>query len=205
MDQGMDIFNLLRFNYMEKAEENDFYLFKRLLNLNPGKELKVKDPKIYDNKPGLFDNQKPKEISHCKNFTESMGILLQLFSRFMTNDSTRMCKNLTTNTRIREAFHYINSHLDKKITIKQLADRVCLNPDHFSRLFLRLIGMRPLEYINKQRIEKAQSIILTSDRSFDEIAFSLGFENYNYFSRLFSKYLHITPTEYKKKYRLMVY
>ena len=54
------------------------------------------------------------------------------------------------------------------------------------------------KYIEKQRIEKACSLLSTFDMSVSEVAGEVGYLDSNYFSKVFSKQMGLTPTEYKK-------
>ena len=65
-------------------------------------------------------------------------------------------------------------------------------------LFKQKVGMSPLQYINKLKIEKAQLILLTSNMQVKNIAYVLGFNDYSYFNRLFKKTTGFSPLSYKK-------
>lgn len=80
------------------------------------------------------------------------------------------------------AIQYINKHLDKRISVSVLADLMCITPDHFSKVFKRIIGMPPCEYIQMKRIERAQTLLLTSHMSIIEIAEKVGITNLSQFS-----------------------
>ena len=76
---------------------------------------------------------------------------------------------------------------------------MCITPDHFSKVFKRIIGMPPCEYIQMKRIERAQTLLLTSHMSIIEIAEKVGITNLSQFSRLFSKMVRCSPREYRVK------
>ncbi len=199
IDNTMGVFNLLHFNNISKASDIDYLLFERVLELNPGKKLADKNPDNYNNKPELFDIAKPKEVIDKQVFIESRGIVLQIFSRFMTNKTTKTYTNLSTNSRFAEVIHYINNNLNKSLTVSELAGMVYLNPDYFSRLFLKLTGMRPTDYVNKKRIETAQYLIHTTGKNLAETAYATGFDNYSYFSKVFKKITGVSPSRFKER------
>ena len=95
------------------------------------------------------------------------------------------------------AIQYINKHLDRRISVSALADLMCITSDHFSKVFKRIIGMPPCEYIQMKRIERAQTLLLTSHMSIIEIAEKVGISNLSQFSRLFSKMVRCSPREYR--------
>ena len=55
------------------------------------------------------------------------------------------------------------------------------------------------DYINKFRMEKAITLITSTDMSFTEIAEKVGFTTSRYFSTAFKQYTGETPTQYKEK------
>lgn len=87
--------NPMQMNLKVTAHSMDFDLVKRYLELNPYKHLMVSDPQRYDNDRMIYESHEEK-ISFCTSrLMESNGILLQLFSRFVTEESVR---KVTANT-----------------------------------------------------------------------------------------------------------
>jgi len=62
-----------------------------------------------------------------------------------------------------------------------------------------MLGIRPIEYINRKRIQQAQILILTNAGSMKEIAAKTGFSDIAYFSRTFKRYTGISPSKYIEK------
>ena len=73
----------------------------------------------------------------------------------------------------------------QKIALADLAKVVELNPTYFSDQFKRVVGVRPLDYLMRRRIERAQYLLLTSPASVKEIADAVGVPDPAYFSRVF--------------------
>ena len=74
-----------------------------------------------------------------------------------------------------------------------------LEPGYFSRLFYELMGVRPIEFINRKRIEKVQRLLVTTSDNLDNIARIVGLSNWAYLSRVFKKYTGVTPGQYRKQ------
>lgn len=55
------------------------------------------------------------------------------------------------------------------------------------------------QYIQEQKIEKAKSLLKTTDRSILEIATYLGFSSQGYFQNVFKKLTGMTPKEYRNQ------
>lgn len=197
MEGGMSVYDLLNFDYEVEATELDHQLMKRLLALNPGRTILESDPKTYDNKPELLSYNLNSSQSYDK-YLESKGILLQLFSRFIKPGRSQTEKQVKSYSRLASVIQYIDKHLSEKLTVEALANSVYLHPDYFSRLFLEINGVRPLDFINNKRLERAQFLLATSDLTIAEVAMEIGLPNVSYFNRLFKKKFHLTPSAFRK-------
>ena len=182
-----------------EATQTDYSLMERFLMLNPYKSLPTSDPKYYDNNKTIYTREESVPISTFSDLVESSGILLQLFSRFITTECLLSTEANSLSEKLDVVIQYINKHLDERITVSSLANLMCITPDHFSKVFKRIIGMPPCEYIQMKRIERAQTLLLTSHMSILEIAEKVGINNFSQFSRLFSKMVHCSPRKYRTK------
>lgn len=196
---GKGISNPMKMDLQIEATPMDYSLMERFLALNPYKSLPTSDPKHYDNDRNIYTREDEVSVSTFSNLVESSGILLQLFSRFITEECLLSPEANSLYEKLDVAIQYINKHLDKRISVSVLADLMCITPDHFSKVFKRIIGMPPCEYIQMKRIERAQTLLLTSHMSIIEIAEKVGITNLSQFSRLFSKMVRCSPREYRVK------
>lgn len=118
--------NPLQLNLQPEAAPMDFSLIKRYLELNPYKSLQVVDPQSYDNTKSLYENRTEKNLSQLSHTIESHGILLQLFSRFITEASMSQLHGSNSYIKLDEVIQYIHKNLDKRITVIELSERMCL-------------------------------------------------------------------------------
>lgn len=82
-------------------------------------------------------------------------------------------------------------------TVKYLADLVHLSPNYLSDLLKKETGMNAQDRIHCYLIEEAKNLLLSSNMSISELAFSLGFEYPQYFSRLFKSKTGMTPLKFR--------
>lgn len=92
---------------------------------------------------------------------------------------------------------YIGNHFMYPISMDDLCKVIPVTPQHMCRIFKDALGMRPMEYVNKVRIEMAKSLLIYSDFSIKEIGEKCGFQNNNYFYKIFKKKEQVTPSEYR--------
>lgn len=82
-------------------------------------------------------------------------------------------------------------------TVKYLSDNVHLSSGYLSDLLKKETGMNARDHIHYYLIEEAKSLLLNSNQTVSELAFSLGFEYPQYFSRLFKSKTGMTPLEFR--------
>lgn len=82
-------------------------------------------------------------------------------------------------------------------TVKYLAEQVHLSASYLSDLLKKETGKNAQDHIHFYLIEEAKNILLSTDRSISEIAYSLGFEYPQYFNKLFKQKTGKTPVEFR--------
>ncbi|MGS2739170.1 helix-turn-helix domain-containing protein [Sinomicrobium sp. M5D2P17] len=198
LSNGLNPFIYFEIQQEIKATLLDKLLFKELFELNPNKRLPDYDPHIYQKTMWNTKNEYQKELQILWGST---GIMQQFFSKFIKKERQRSLQNLLRYN-IESIFYFIKFNLNTDISVKQLANMAHLSTDHFSKVFRQVIGIGPKEYLIRQRLEKAQLLLLTTDMPIIEIIENTNFKTPAYFSRIFKKYNRITPTAYRKKRKL---
>jgi len=100
---------------------------------------------------------------------------------------------------IRKSIQYMRSHLQEKLTVKELAEAANLSVSRFSHLFSEETGMSPMAYFRMEKIESAREMLKDSEYTVYEIATILGFSNESHFIRAFREQLNVTPGEYRRR------
>ena len=201
---GTDIFKMFGFKYESQATEADYILMKRILKLNPGRKLTHWNPQKYSKEDFIPRNLSIQSADKFATEMETQGILLQLFSRFLQTQNSEKTKTIQSpDSAMTNVISYIQRNIDKPIKIRELSELCNLSDDYFSRLFLKTMGIRPLEYINRKRIENAQLKLVTTNDSIEKIALDVGIDNFSYFNRLFKRYSCLTPGKYRLLHRLV--
>ncbi|WP_405111385.1 helix-turn-helix domain-containing protein [Paenibacillus sp. FSL K6-1217] len=127
--------------------------------------------------------------------------LLELMSYYLMNlklDELSY-KNLGAARKLTAVLDYIAENIEQTITIHDLAEIAYMHPNYFMRLFKQQIGVPPIQYITRQKIEKAKHLLTTTAGSVSGIADQLGFGDLFYFSKQFKKHAGLTPTEFRKQ------
>jgi len=102
---------------------------------------------------------------------------------------------------VRTWAEYMERHASEGITVQEVARMAGHSRTYFSTVFAKTFGMAPVEYIYKVRMNRAKELLISTDASITEVAYSLGYPNLYTFSRAFTKYLAMSPSEYRSRYR----
>jgi AraC-like DNA-binding protein len=94
-----------------------------------------------------------------------------------------------------EQNHYMN------LGLKQIQSVVGMDMYHFSRKFRAEVGMAPIQYLNRYRLEIAKQILATSDKPISEVARLVGLPNESYFIQLFRRQVGQTPRAFRQNAR----
>lgn len=94
---------------------------------------------------------------------------------------------------------YINNHLTENLSIQKMAEKACLSPYHFIRVFKTETGYTPHEYLILARINAAKFYLKTTHNSLKEITYECGFSSESSFSNTFKHICGLTPLGYRNK------
>ena len=99
------------------------------------------------------------------------------------------------------ACDYIRAHIDKTFGIKEVANYAYVSSSHLVRLFRNEMKTTVMKYALQQRLQYAQSLLVNSEISIEEIARFIGYQQTPQFNRTFKRIHHITPTEFRHRHR----
>jgi AraC-like DNA-binding protein len=83
------------------------------------------------------------------------------------------------------------------LDVATLAQAARLSPAHFSREFRRAFGESPHQYLLTRRLERAASLLRTTDHSVADICFSVGLSSVGSFTTSFGRTFGMSPTAYR--------
>ncbi|UTW61230.1 helix-turn-helix transcriptional regulator [bacterium SCSIO 12741] len=92
----------------------------------------------------------------------------------------------------------ISKNLYEDLNLEDLAFFTGMSLSSFKRKFSSVYGTTPNKYIISKRLEKAQTLLTTSNLSIAEIAYDCGFSEIGYFSKTFRKYYNVSPSDFRK-------
>jgi AraC-like DNA-binding protein len=99
---------------------------------------------------------------------------------------------------IKKSIEYIEHNLNKKIELKELADKVFLSKYHFHRVFHASVGEPVAEYIRKRRLMEAANELQGTDDKIVDIALKYQFSSQEAFTKAFKKLYGMPPREFRR-------
>lgn len=137
-------------------------------------------------------------IEEAATITELTNVSRTMLDDYM--DRLRQAKeHPNVSTQIHDCCSYISMHVNEKISIRHLADRVGYTEYYFSRKFKSEMGCSVNDYIKKEKIEKAKLLLSSTQLSIQEISDELNFCSRSHFSDLFKKLTDMSPSDYREK------
>jgi AraC-like DNA-binding protein/quercetin dioxygenase-like cupin family protein len=103
--------------------------------------------------------------------------------------------------RILKIANAISEDPAKPRSVGALAEEAGLSVPQFQRRFKEEIGLPPMEYVTRRRIEHATELLQATGRSITQIALDVGYFSSQYFATVFKKFTGDTPTAYRNRLR----
>lgn len=146
----------------------------------------------------LKEKENPDIGSELLNYLLVMELFV-LISRALKMEWENSIKNKSSKLKelIQVSVSYINNNYEREISLKDIAQYVFLSTSYFTRAFKEEMGISPINYLLKTRIERAKELIKGSNLKISDIALSVGFSNQQRFNDIFKKYVKMTPLQFR--------
>lgn len=134
------------------------------------------------------------DLSELKNF----------YMQFFTNIADILYDHgeYVTDDVIEKMQTYAQKNYSKNLTVDLLACFFNKNRSYLSHLFKEKTGVKFVDYLSDIRINKAKSLLATTDKKMYQIAKLIGYDNVKYFFRVFKKKTGKTPEQWRIHNRL---
>jgi AraC family transcriptional regulator len=175
--------------------------------ISPGKLQRVPPPGFVINQRvdylcSLLMQETESGGKHGPLYFESLATALVIAVVSQTDSRLQAAGNISVqNERVQRALSYIESNLRSKLRLPEIAAEAHLSVSHFSRLFGRVVGLAPHEYILSCRLRFAEKLLCLRgiECSMADIAAESGFADQAHFSRNFHRVFGKAPHEYRRQ------
>lgn len=135
--------------------------------------------------------------------------VLRRVPRFLADEGSKLCyscgMSLTRAAdlhadidRIRIAHTLIDKRFASGVSLDELARAAGFSPYHLIRVFCHVYKQTPHQYLVQCRVERAKTLLRSTDASVTDICFEVGFQSLGSFSTLFRKATGLSPTSYRE-------
>jgi AraC-like DNA-binding protein len=101
--------------------------------------------------------------------------------------------------RVTRSIRMIENEPDADLALDVLAERAGLSPFHFLRIFERLTGTTPHQYVLRMRLREAATRLATEPGNILEIALDCGFHEASHFTRAFRTEFGVSPKAWRPR------
>lgn len=123
-----------------------------------------------------------------------------LLPKTLTTGAT-LAKGGLASWQVRRVTNYIDQQLDTPLVTEDLAVVARLSTGHFCRAFKTSLGETPHAYIIRQRIRRAQTMMLRSRDTLSQIACACGLTDQAHLTRLFRRVIGTTPMSWRRNWQ----
>jgi AraC-like DNA-binding protein len=140
---------------------------------------------------------------------EKLLLLLQIFQELAQTCKFRvLCGqgfiyhlDKSNSERINAVYQYVKTHYLEKITLEDVAARVNMNEEYFSRFFSKVMQKSFFTFLNEYRVNAACKLLIETDRQVAEVCYASGYESIPFFYRQFKKFKNCSPLTYRLNYQ----
>jgi AraC-like DNA-binding protein len=145
----------------------------------------------------LGDDKPGKEIVMHALVEQALVHILRNYSTPRLSEDLELSRVGLIDRRIRRSVELMHTQLDQDLTLKALAAASYLSPFHFARLFKKLTGASPHNYLAGIRATRAQLLLAETDLSVTEIGVRVGYLSGSHFTKAFRLATGATPREFR--------
>ena len=101
--------------------------------------------------------------------------------------------------RIKRMLRHIQRSFAEEITVADIARSALISESECLRCFRDTIGVPPIQYVKRYRVQRAAELLSATDRKIADIGAQCGFQDTSYFTRSFREIKGMTPGEYRRQ------
>ena len=165
-----------------KDEEEMHHIIERL-----GKDLGLNTDRLTEEYREL--------IKYDEGMIDSAASILKLATRYLWLSEYIDIGYDTTATKINE---YIRKNLAETITVDSLCQELNIPKKRLYAISHRNFGVPIGEYIANLRIAESKRLLESTNLPIQQIAYSVGIQDYNYFTKFFKIRVGLSPLRYRK-------
>ena len=106
--------------------------------------------------------------------------------------------------RLCRARDFLAASFSDPITLDRAAREACLSPFHFQRLFLRVFGETPRDFLTRRRMDTAERLLAAGNLPVTDVCLEVGYTSLGTFSSRFAARTGQSPSAFRREARRWV-
>lgn len=140
-------------------------------------------------------------VADCESAGEWLevdGVLRRLLALFLDVESgPGQESSLRALSRFQGVLEYIEANLERPLRVSELARVAHLQPNYFSNAFRDALGVPPVHYVNRRRVQRAELLLRNTSMTLAQIAGQTGFSDAFSLSKTFKKHRGMSPSAFR--------
>lgn len=106
--------------------------------------------------------------------------------------------DVTHRLAVERVIRHLHRSLHEPLTLRQMSRIATFSPFHFNRVFHKVTGIPPGQFLSMLRVQAAKRLLLTSRRSVIDICFDVGYDSLGTFTRRFTQFVGVSPNRLRR-------
>jgi AraC-like DNA-binding protein len=151
----------------------------------------------------LFDNNPSPQLSLPRERPDHLACRLHALMLFLIGDLLEKYPlviegaDCETILKLEKAILFMDANCTNNPSLREVAARASLSPEHFHRVFQKTYGISPFKYMLNKRLNTAKQLLATRRMTVKEAASKTGFKSEFNFSRVFKKTFGKSPSIFR--------
>ena len=145
------------------------------------------------------DNSEIARLSLHANFIRVLSLLARHYLKLKEGPAPQPLHPLRQHfPKVQQIITYIQENYRKDLHVEQMIERSGLSSTYFRSVFKEITGKSFVSYLNELRIYHAIVLIKKSSLTLSEIAYEVGYEDFQNFHRAFKRIMGVSPSSYRR-------
>lgn len=125
-------------------------------------------------------------------------LLVCVMSRTPNSAMPGLAPDIAARRPIEPALQYVSENYTRELRVEELAASCAMSESYFRKVFASIMGMPPLEYVNRYRINRSINLLRATNATVFQVAAQTGFASIATYNRNFQRYVGQSPAAWRK-------
>lgn len=125
------------------------------------------------------------------------SLLMQIIEAILEENSVRHQGDANIVRAILDVQRFIDTHYTEPLTLAMLAKKSSMSREYLCRLFRRIVGRAPIEYLLSVRLFHAKQLLIITSDPIERVVAQSGFSSQQHFHEVFKRSMNMTPGRYR--------